>query len=309
MSEETLSLRPLGRTGLFVSPICAGGAPLGNLPEAFGEVSEEQAAATVRTLLESPVNFLDTAAAYGDSEGRIGSVLRERGGLPAGFVLATKAGQDPETGRFDADVVRRSVERSLSLLGLERLQIVYLHSPDVMPFATAMEAKGPVQGLIGLRDEGLVGHVGVAGSGDVDAMIQYVRTGIFDVAITHNRYTLLDQSATPLLDMAADEGVAVLNAAPYQAGILATGPGPAARWRYGAAPAAIQERARRLQNVCQRFGVPLAAAALQFSLRDQRIAATIVGMDRAELVNETVCLARLQLPDEIWHELAMASVA
>src|SRR5215213_9983367 len=129
------SRRPLGETGLFVSPICVGCAPLGNMPETFEySVGREQAHETLRAVFESPLNFLDTAASYGDgeSERRIGEVLKEIGGLPEGYVLATKADRDLESGDFSGEQMRRSVERSLRLLALDRLQLVYLHDPEYL---------------------------------------------------------------------------------------------------------------------------------------------------------------------------------
>jgi D-threo-aldose 1-dehydrogenase len=125
----------LGRTGLSVSPICLGCAPLGNMPETFEySVSEQRAYDTLHAVFESPLNFLDTAASYGDgeSERRIGEVLREVGGLPGGYVLTTKADRDLGTGDFSGEQMRRSVERSLRLLGLDRLQLVYLHDPEYL---------------------------------------------------------------------------------------------------------------------------------------------------------------------------------
>src|SRR5438034_1030294 len=106
-------LRPLGSTGLQVTPICIGSAPLGNMPETFAyEVPEERALATIRAFFAGPLNFLDTAASYGDgeSERRIGIVLGELGGLPPGFVLATKADRDMQTGIFTGAQMQRSVE-------------------------------------------------------------------------------------------------------------------------------------------------------------------------------------------------------
>src|SRR5215831_2782809 len=129
----SLARRPLGTTGLEITPLCIGCAPLGNMPETFAyEVAEEQAVATIRTIFAGPINFVDTAASYGDgeSERRIGIVLRELGGLPQGFVLASKADRDLNTGEFTGEQMRRSVERSLRLLGLEQLQLLYLHDPE-----------------------------------------------------------------------------------------------------------------------------------------------------------------------------------
>src|SRR3712207_6163621 len=113
------SRRPLGKTRLSVSPICVGCAALGNMPETFAySVSRDQAHETLRAVFESPLNFLDTAASYGDgeSERRIGEVLKEIGGLPEGYVLATKADRDLRSGDFSGEQIQRSVERSLELL-------------------------------------------------------------------------------------------------------------------------------------------------------------------------------------------------
>ena len=302
---DPASRRPLGNTGLSVSPLCIGCAPLGDMPETFEYgVDEERALRTLEAVFESPVNFLDTAASYGDgeSERRIGEVLKRRGGLPEGVVLATKADRDLQTGEFSGDQMRRSVERSLKLLGLDRLQIVYLHDPEHESFEHIMAPGGPVEVLFELRDEGIVKHLGVAG-GPIELMIRYVETSLFEAAITHNRYTLLDRSAEPLLDVAAERGVALSNAAPYGSGILAKGPDIYARYEYQEAPEEMIEKVRRMQEACRELGVPLAAAALQFSMRDSRIVSTVVGMSRPERVGQTLELAAQPIPDELWERL------
>src|SRR5947207_1582023 len=142
----SLTPRPLGSTGLAVTPLCIGGGPLGSMQKTFGyTVPEERALATIRAIFDSPINFIDTAASYGDreSERRIGIVLRELGGLPPGFVLATKADRDLHSGDFSGEQMRRSVERSLRLLGLNQLQLLYLHDPEHTTFEQAMSAGGP----------------------------------------------------------------------------------------------------------------------------------------------------------------------
>src|SRR3989454_6584550 len=168
----SLETRPLGKTGLEVSPLCIGCAPLGDMPETFAySVNEEQALATIRTIFAGPINFLDTAASYGDgeSERRLGIVLRELGGLPQGFVLASKADRDMDTGEFSGEQMRRSVERSLRLLGLNQLQLLYLHDPEHTTFDQAMSTGGPVETLQRCQQEGLIAHLGVAG-GPIDLM-------------------------------------------------------------------------------------------------------------------------------------------
>ena len=298
-------LRPLGSTGLQVTPICMGTAPLGSMPETFAyEVPEERALATLRAFFVSPFNFLDTAASYGDgeSESRIGIVLGELGGLPPGCVLATKADRDMQTGIFTGAQMRRSVERSLRLLGLSQLQLVYLHDPEHISFEEAMQPGGPVDVLQRCKEEGLIAHLGVAG-GPIDMLIRFVETGLFEAAISHNRFTLLNREAEPLWEVCAHQGIAAVNAAPYGSGLLAKGPGAYPRYMYNQASPNLLLRAGQMEEACKRYGVSLAAAALQFSLRDGRITSTIVGMTRPERLAETLKLAQHAIPDELWTEL------
>jgi D-threo-aldose 1-dehydrogenase len=275
------------------------------MPEEFTySVSKQRAFDTLRVVFESPLNFLDTAASYGDgeSERRIGEVLEEIGGLPEGCVLATKADRDLRTGEFSGEQMRRSVERSLRLLGMDRLQLVYLHDPEHETYEYMMGPGGPVEVLVGLRDEGVIEHLGVAG-GPIDLMIRFVETDLFEAVITHNRYTLVNRTAEPLLDVAAQRGVAALNAAPYGSGILAKGPDAYARYEYREASQEMVERVRAMERACLEFDVPLAAAALQFSLRDPRVVSTIVGISRPERVGQTLELATRPIPDELWERL------
>lgn len=304
-SFDPLAPRELGTTSLLVTPLCVGCAPLGNMPETFSyEVTEELALETLHTLFHGPINFLDTAASYGDgeSERRLGLVIREMGGLPAGFVLATKADRDLHTGVFDGAQMRRSIERSLRLLGLERLQLVYLHDPEHITFEQAMQPGGPVETLLQCRKEGLFAHLGVAG-GPIDLMTRFVETGLFEVAISHNRYTLLDRQADSFWDTCQRYSVAAVNAAPYGSGILAKGPSVYPRYMYAAASESLLRLAQQMEAACDRYEVPLAAAALQFSLRDPRISATIVGISRPERLAATVELTRVEIPEELWSEL------
>src|SRR5215217_4641859 len=158
-SPSSLPLRPFGRSDLLITPLCVGCAPLGDMPEAFAySVPEDQALATLRAAFNGPINYIDTAASYGDgeSERRIGIVLRELGGLPEGYVLGTKADRDLKTGDFSGEQMKRSVERSLRLLGLDQLQIVFLHDPEHTSFEDTMAPGGAVEALLKLKDQEVI---------------------------------------------------------------------------------------------------------------------------------------------------------
>lgn len=304
-NADLSSKRKFGPTELYVTPLGVGCAQLGDMPETFAfSVSEEHALETIRAIFQSPINLLDTAAAYGDgeSERRIGVALHELGGVPDGYVVGTKADRNLATGDFSGDQIKRSIERSLRLLGLDYLPIVYLHDPEHAAFAEIMASGGAVEVLHKFRAEGVIGHVGVAG-GPIDLLIRYVETGAFEAVITHNRYTLINRTAAPLLDRAAERGLAVVNAAPYGSGILAKGPDAYARYAYQDASAEVIDVVRRMAEICRRYGVPLAAAALQFSMRDPRITSTIVGMSRRERIVQTLELAEHSIPADLWLEL------
>jgi D-threo-aldose 1-dehydrogenase len=300
-----LPKRLLGKTGLRVPPLGIGAAEIGDMTETFAySVPEDRALETVRAALAGPISFLDTAASYGDgeSERRIGLVLREQHGLPPNYVLSTKGDRDLHTGDFSGEQFKRSVERSLKLLGLERLQMVFMHDPEHTTFEAAMAAGGPVEVLQRFKERGVIEHIGVAG-GPIDMLIRYVETGAFEAVITHNRYTLLNQSAEPLLELAHQRGLGVLNAAPYGSGLLAKGPTAYPRYAYTPAPDDLLVRARAIERICADFDIPIAAPALQFSLRDPRIVSTIVGMSRPERVQQTLELAAIAIPDEMWARL------
>ncbi len=303
--SPTLPLRPFGSTGLHVTPICMGSAPLGDMPETFDySVPLERALETVRALFASPINFLDTAANYGEgeSERRIGIVIKELGGLPDGFVLATKGDRDSETNDFSGEQFKRSIAGSLERLGLDYLQYVYIHDPEHSTFENVMGPGGPMEVLQDFKGQGIIGDIGISG-GPIDMLIRYVETDLFSAVETHNRYTLLNRAAEPLLDIAAAHNVAVVNAAPYGSGILAKGPDAYSRYAYQEAPPLLIERAKALAALCQEYDVPLAAAALQFSTRDPRVATTVVGMTRPERVAQTVELFDFPIPDELWSRL------
>ena len=298
--------RPLGNTGLQVTAICVGTSAVGSFPAQYGyEVSAVQALATLQATFDGPFNFIDTSNEYGnggDSERRIGKAIAERGGLPKNFVLATKV--DPRVGStdFSGARVRKSVEESLERLGLDRLQLVYLHDPEKISFEAGMAKGGPVEAMVKLRDEGVIEHIGVAG-GPVGLMLKYLATDRFEAVISHNRYTLVDQSAEPLIEDALRRNVAFVNAAPFGGGMLVKGPDLQPKYCYAPASAATISRVREMERLCKMRNVPLAAAALQFSLRDERVVSTIVGMSDPGRIAQIVDLANRPIPDDLWADL------
>jgi D-threo-aldose 1-dehydrogenase len=304
-ATQELPRRPLGSTGLRITPLTIGGGPLGSMPGNFGyDVPAERGIATAVAALTGPVNALDTSNSYGrgESERRIGEALRRVGGLPADYVLSTKLDRDLDTGEFSGDRMRRSIEESLERLGLDRVPLLHLHDPEHIGFAESMAPGGPVEVLVRLRDEGLAAAIGVAG-GPVDMLREFVATDVFDVVLTHNRWTLVDRSAGPLIDDAATRGVGVVNAAVFGGGILASGAASTARYAYREAAPELIAAVRAIEELCARCDVPLAAAAVQFSIRDPRIATTVLGVSRPERVAESVELAAVPVPEQLWSNI------
>jgi D-threo-aldose 1-dehydrogenase len=297
---------PLGRTKLMVSKICFGTSALGSMPDTYGyEVEENRARETVQAILAGPVNFLDTSRNYGfgRSEERVGSVIRENGSLPDGFIISTKLDRDPETNRFDGSRARRSLEESLEALGLDRVDLLHLHDPEHS--ASLSEIAGPngaLAELFKMKDEGLAAAVGLA-AGSTEIMMPMLRDWDFDALITHSRFTLANRNAEPMIDFARSKGIAVLNAAPYASGILAKGSDTFNRYVYQEATEAMIDPIRRIEAVCSKYAIPPGAAALQFSLRDARITSTICGVSRPERVRQTLEWASWPIPDAAWDEL------
>jgi D-threo-aldose 1-dehydrogenase len=296
----------IGKTSLTVPPIAYGATALSDMPDTYGySVSQERALATIRAILALPDGFIDTSRNYGlgRSEDLIGRVVRELGGWPRGRILSTKLDRDMETRRFDAAQARRSIEQSLEALGVDRVQLLHLHDPEYAASLADVTGKdGALRELLKMKEEGLADAVGLA-AGRVDIMMPILRDWDLDVIITHNRFTLVNRNAEPMIDLARSRGMSVLNAAPYASGALAKGSAGRPRYAYQEATDAMLAPVRRVEDVCARHGVPPGAAALQFSLRDPRIAATICGVSRPERVAETEAWANLPIADAVWKEL------
>jgi D-threo-aldose 1-dehydrogenase len=298
-------IRTLGPGGPAVSRLCLGTSSWTR--ERFGSGPVE---ALEWTLSSGVITFIDTSNEYGGehSERLIGDSIRRHAtasggtGLPAGTVLQTKLDRDPETGSFSSDRMWRSLLESTAKLGLDRLPMLYLHDPERISWEEAFAADGPVRALVEMKERGLVDQIGISG-GPAPMLQRYVETGLFSAVITHNRYTLVDRSSEELLNVSAERDVSVVNAAVYGGGALAKWPAPVTTYAYRPAAPEMADAIARMGEACQRAGVSLTAAALQFSTRDPRIVSTIVGGNSVAQVLEAVTADAEQIPAELWDEL------
>ena len=294
--------RRIGRTPLVTSTIIAGASPLGSMPDLYGyDVGESAAVDFVSALLRSPIRAIDTSNNYGagTSERRIGKAIELAGGVPDDFSVITKvdrAGDD-----FSGARVRESFRESMDRLGVGTVPLLFLHDPDAFDFGYMASTGGAVDALVQLRDEGRAGAIGVA-TGDTRLLHRYLDLGVFDVILSHNRFTLVDRSADELFTRAVELGVGVLNAAVYGGGILAR-PGESTTYSYRPASRELLEAIAAMDAVCARAGFDLATAALQFSLRDPRVDATVVGITREPRISSLIASAGVDIPDAVWDEL------
>lgn len=291
---------------MSVAPIMFGTSSLGNMPDTYGyEVGEERARDTVAAIFDGPAKCIDTSNNYGfgRSEERVGAVIRERGGLPEGTVLSTKLDRDMETGRFDAARARQSLEESLTRLGLNSVPLLHLHDPEHARDLSEIEDRsGALDELFKMKEEGLAKAIGLA-MGRVELQFRLLRNWPFDALINHNRYTLINRSADEMFDFANEQGMAILNAAPYAGGVFAKGSAQMPRVTYQDADEEALAPIRRIEAICARHGVAPGAVALQFSMRDPRIASTIVGVSKPERVAETLAWVEDAIPGAVWEEI------
>lgn len=296
----------LGTTGLRVSNLCFGTSGIGDMPDTYGySVDDDRAAATIGAMFAGPVNFLDTSRIYGHgkSEDRIGKVIRARGGVPEGFVISSKLDRDVTTNKFDAARARRSLEESLTALGVDSIPLVHLHDPEYSASLDEVTGQnGAIAELFKMKEEGLIQAVGLA-AGRVDIMTPMLRDWDFDALITHNRFTLTNRNAEDMIDLACSKGTAVLNAAPYNGGVFAKGTANCKRYAYQPANDETLAPVRRIEAICAANHIPTGALALQFSMRDPRVTSTILGITRPERVQQTLDWANWPISDDVWEEV------
>lgn len=328
MGQPLIEKRPIGTTGLAISRIGFGGAPLGDVVRAPSYAAAQDLLAAA---WDSGIRYFDTAPFYGAglSERRIGDFLRSR---PRDeYVLSSKVGRllvpdraygmeryggDPAAMPFRPvfdftyDGVMKSYEMSLQRLGLERIDILFLHDIGRMSqrddhektFAQATEGGG-IRALEELRTSGAVKAIG-AGVNEWPVINQLMDHGRFDVFLLANRYTLLDQEVIDTLFPRIErEGVAIVIGAPLNSGILATGPVPGASFDYAPASEAILEKTRRIKALTDKYGTTLIRAALSFPLGHPAVTGIIPGYTKLEEFEDNMAGYRLPIAAELWDEL------
>jgi D-threo-aldose 1-dehydrogenase len=323
---SALPRRSLGRTGLQVSVLGFGTAPLGDL---YSRLDDATAIATIERALESGINLVDTSPLYGHglSEHRCGTAIRRV--RRRDLVLCTKVGRwmDPRRGRGEAsgfvggqphhavvdysyDGTMRSVEQSLLRLGTDRLDLLLIHDVDVWThgieaiedrFREAMT--GAYVALERLRAEGVVSGIGV-GVNEAEMCVRFAQAGSFDTMLLAGRYSLLEQPAlAEFLPLARKQGIAVMLGGVFNSGILATGVVPGAKYNYRDAPPDILTKVKEIERVCAAHGVGLPTAALQFALGHPAVASVVLGAQNPEEVTRNVASLSSKVPAALWSDL------
>ncbi len=312
-----LPRRELGRSGLTVTRMMLGGAPIGGL---FAPVDRDTAQATLQAAWSAGIRAFDTAPHYGAglSELRLGEFLAAR--PPGEYLVSTKVGRllvppagplgdtagfygAPPLARvrdYSPDGVRSSLEASLRRLGLDRIDLALIHDPD----DHADEAlTGAYPALAQLRSEGVIGAIGI-GMNQPGLLEWFLPRTDLDCVLVAGRYSLLDTTAAAgLLPECRRRGIAVLAGGVFNSGILAD-PRPGARYDYAPASAELIVRAQRIGRVCARHGLPIGAVALQFTLRHPAVTAAVIGARSPAEVDEDIRYLGLQVPDAVFDELA-----
>lgn len=304
----------IGRTGVHLTRLGLGLAPIGGL---YSAVDTDQARSTVERAWELGIRYFDTAPLYGNglSERRAGPVLA---GKPrADFALSTKVGRllRPDGGAgqqiwaepadevpvldFTAEGVRASYRESLGRLGLDRADILHLHDPDD---SVAAVLGGALPALVRMRDEGHIGAVS-AGANQSAVLTELARTGDLDCVLVAGRYSLLDQGAlVDLLPTCRERGMSVIVGGVFNSGLLAD-PRPGATFDYVPADPELLDRALAIKAVCERHGVPLRAAAVQFPFTHPAVVSVLVGARSPEEVADAVRMCAVPIAPRLWRDL------
>lgn len=323
LTRRRIIRRSITGRGLELTEISLGTSPFGNL---YRETTDQATRDAVDNAWAGGVRYFDTAPHYGLglAELRLGAALRDR---PRDeYLISTKVGRalvpTPEraTGLdddgfvvpaafrrewdFSRDGILRSLEQSLERLGMDRIDIVYLHDPDDhWPEASSTG----ISTLTELRDQGVIGAIG-AGMNQSAMLAEFVRQCDVDIVMLAGRYTLLDQSAQDdLLPLALDRGVGVVAAGIYNSGLLSQAVVPDdAHYEYRSAPAELVARARAIAEVCESHGVTLPDAAVQFPLRHPAVTSAVLGARDGKQAAEGIERDAVEIPNALWGDLESA---
>jgi D-threo-aldose 1-dehydrogenase len=300
-----------------------GAANVGNL---FRELTDDQAWAILDAAWDSGIRYFDTAPHYGLglSERRLGAFLQTK---PRGeFVISTKVGRllrpnpDDDGGLdlaadfhvrttvrrewdFSEAGIRASLDESIERLGLDRVDVLYLHDPERHDLDLALREAFPA--MERLRAEGAVDAIGI-GSMVSEALAAAVDGADLDLAMIAGRYTLLEQpAADAVLPACRERGTGVVAASVFNSGLLAQDePSRDDRYEYGRMPQPLWQRLQRILAVCRAHGVPLPAAAVQFALREPSVRSVVVGGSRPEQLRRSAELMAIDIPVALWDDLA-----
>ena len=313
---DPLAKAEIGATGLQVTRLGLGGAPFGGLSE---DVAQQRATESIAAGLDVGIRYFDTAPLYGSgrSERYYASALK--GVDRNSYILSSKIGRllNPKGGAqtddvhldlpplevefdFSRDGVLRSIEDSLKRLELDRIDIVFIHDPDDFHEQAVNEA---FPALAELRSQGVIKAIG-AGMNFWEPLARFAREADFDCFLLAGRYTLLDHSGLiDLMPLCVEKKMSIILGGPYNSGVLASDLSEGTTYFYRSTPPEVLEHARKIKTVCERHGVPLKAAALQFGLAHPVVAATIPGARSADEVRENFEMAAFDIPSDLWAEL------
>lgn len=321
--------RRVAKTDFRVTQLGMGGASLGDMRES---IPEAQASLALEAAHAAGIGYFDTSPWYGNgkSELRFGHVLRTK--PRDSFVISTKVGrvhmrpESPDTYRhpgwvgglpfeprfdYSRDAVLKSYEMSLARLGLNRVEALLIHDLDprhqkseegVAKGLAELDRGGGYQALADLKVRGEILAIG-AGVNHIGMIPRFLERWPIDFFLVAMPYTLLEQEGLDELDMCHARGVSVVIGAPFASGILVRGPGPGALYRYAPAKPEVIAKAERIEAVCRRHDVPLAAAALHFVFGHPSVVSVIPGPVASEEVRKNLALMRRDTPPALWAEL------
>ncbi len=329
MTLKSRHWQRLDNGGINFTNLGFGSAPLGNLYKA---ISDEDAQSILNLAWEGGVRYYDVAPLYGLglAETRLNRFLRAKN--RDDYVLSSKVGRlmqvcEPEqrTGigkwfevpsrreKFDYsyDGVMRSVEFSLERLGLDRLDILYVHDLCIFTHGSKEASDARIaefmgsgyDAMVSLRDQGMVKAIG-GGINEWEVCQTLVERGDFDIFLLAGRYTLLEQEALEtFLPLCQSRGIGIVIGGPYNSGILASGPIPGAFFNYDPAPEDILDRVRQIEDVCKAHDVSLVNAAFQFPLLNPNVLSVIPGGQTVGQMKSNLQAAEAVIPSELWDDL------